>query len=328
MLVWVASRGLTFGFMKTNVVNCLAGSTYWLALICVMAGVVHSENAACLSRTVLVGVSGEPSEGWTAADLKVAVGGKGASIQSVTPAGKPPRVIILLDVSANYDQSTWAAARETVDEFLAGFPFSADLTLVTFDEKVLRVVHETDRAALQGIVGEMFPSGKRESEAGLADAIKQASVGSGAYREGDAEFLVTTGDQIRKETEQVLSQQRAAGIRFFGASFDQSRRYGPDRFGVGMTIENYSPLEAAARASGGGWTWFDMSSPNAVASLQSAATAGKSIAAQVRNYLVLKLQLASPIAKPEKLKIESSKGEKGKTSDRFTTHPQELFPCE
>lgn len=298
-----------------------------LAFVCFLATGLHGEDAVCLSRTTVIGLSGEPSEGLTAADFRVTVGGKAASVQSATPAAGPPRVIILVDASANHNQSTWAATQVLVDEFLAGLPAVADLTLLTFDDKVQHVVHATDRASLQGTWGEMFPSGKRESEAGLLEAIKKGNVSFDGYRQGDAEFLITTSDQTHKETEQALSEQRVAGIRFFGASFDQARRVGPDRFGANMTVENYSPLEAAAKTSGGMWLWFDMSSQDPTASLRSATAGGKSTAVLVQNYLALQLQLTSPITKPEKLKIELVKESKVKAQDRFTTYPRELFPC-
>ncbi|MGO9127266.1 MAG: vWA domain-containing protein [Terriglobales bacterium] len=284
-----------------------------------------------MSHTTLIGMSGansEPSKALTAADFRVTVGGKAASVQSATPAERPPRVVILLDASANHDESTWAATQRLVDEFLAGFHEVGDFTLLTFDEKVQRFVHDTNRVSLQGALGEMFPSGKRESEAGLVEAVRKGSDSLGAYRQGDAEFLITTADQIHKEAEQALSQQRVAGVRLFGASFDQSRRFGPDRFGVDMTVENYSPLEAVVKASGGLWIWFDMSRQDATATVRSVTTAGKSIASLVRNYLTLELRLATPITKPEKLKIELVKGAKVKGQDRFATYPQELFPCQ
>lgn len=256
------------------------------------------------------------------------VGGKTASVQSATLADRPPRVVILLDASANHDQSTWAATQAMLDEFLAGFPEVGDFIVVIFDDKVQRVVNTFDRASLQGTLGELFPSGKRESEAGLVEAIKKGSASFDTHHPGDAELLITTWDQVQKETEQALSQQRVAGIRFFGASFDQTRRFGPDRFGVGMTLENYSPLEAAAKASGGRWIWFDMSGQDPAASLRNATAAGKSISALVRDYVVLELRLVSPITKPEKLKIELVKGPKLKAQDRLPTYPRELFPCQ
>jgi von Willebrand factor type A domain len=307
-----------------NCLICLLGFAGWLPAS------LHAENAPCLPRTTLIamaGANGELVEGLTAPDFKVTVAGKAASIESVKVAERPPRVVILLDASANHDQSTWAATQTLVDEFLAGFPEVADLTLLMFDDKVERVIDATSRRALQGALGEMFPTGKKEAEAGLLEAIKQGSASFGGYREGDAEFIVTTADQVHKETEEALNQQRMAGTRLFGASFDQARRYGPDRFGTGMTLESYSPLEAAVKASGGRWVWFDMSQDPAVTS-RNAMAAGKSIAALARDYLVLELRLASPIMKPEKMKIELVKGAKVKGQDRFAAYPQELFPCQ
>jgi hypothetical protein len=301
-----------------------------LAVACLLTPALHGESNACLSRTTLIGVSGangEASQGLTAADFKVTVGGKTATVQSATPADRPPRVIILLDTSANHDQQTWAATQAMVDEFLAGFPEAGDFTLLMFDDKVERVVHETNRVSLQGTVGEMFPSGKRESEAGLAEAIKKGSAGFDPYRQGDTEFLVTTSDQIQNETAQALNLQRAVGIRLFGASFDQTIRSGPLPFDVYMTVETHSPLDAAARASGGLWIWFDMSRQDTAALLRNAATAGRSTAELVRNYRVLQLQLTSPITKPEKLKIELVKDAR-KAEDRFSAYPRELFPCQ
>ncbi|MFZ0286837.1 MAG: vWA domain-containing protein [Terriglobales bacterium] len=301
---------------------------YLLAVVCLLLTSLYGETDACLARTTLISVSGtNASESLNAADFKVSVGGKIASVQSAKPADRPPRVVILVDASANHDQSTWAVAQALVDEFLAEFPDAGDFTLLRFDDKVEKIVHATNRAALQGAWGEMFPSGKRESEAGLVEALKRGSESLGAYRQGDAELLVVTSDQIHKETEQVLSQQTAAGIRLFAASFDQSRRYGPNRFGLDMQVENYSPLEAMAKASGGMWIWFDMSRQDTTATLQSATTAGKSAATLVRNYVALELRLASPITKPEKLKIDLAKG-KGKAPDRSTTYPREIFPCQ
>lgn len=302
-----------------------------LIVICFLVGVLRSENGGCLSRTTLIGVSGtngEPSKGLTAADFKVTVGGKAASVQSATPADRPPRVIILLDASSSHDQSTWVATQAVLDEFLAGFPEVADFTLLTFDDKVQQVVHETNRAVLQGTLGEMFPSGKRESEAGLVEAVKKAGVSFDVYRQGDAEFLITTSDQIHKETEQALSQQRVAGIRLFGVSFDQSRLPEPLPFGANMKAESYSPLEVAAKASGGLWIWFDMSRQDATASLRSARAVGKGAAMLVRNYFTLDLRLTKPLTKPEKLKIELLKGPRVDAKDISTSYPQDLFPCQ
>jgi hypothetical protein len=306
------------------------GFIWLLITVSFVAGVVHSENDTCLARRTLIAMSGtneEPPKGLMAADFRVTVGGKAASVQSATPADHPPRVMVLIDASANQDQSTWAATEGLVDEFLAGFPGVADLTVITFDDKVVQVVHETDRGALQGRLGEMFPSGKRESDAGLGDAIKKANDSFGEPRGGDAEFLVTTSDQVSKETVQALSQQRAAGVRLFGASFDQSTHPAPLPSDVYMTVESYSLLGAAAKASGGLWVWFDKSRQDATASAQNARAAGKRAATVVRNYYILDLQLAKPLTKPEKLKIELAKSPRGDVKDS-SFYPQDIFPCQ
>jgi len=304
---------------------------YLFVFVSLMGKAFPAENDACLSRATLIGVAGpngEPSKALTAGDFRVTVGGKAASVESAKPADGSPRVVILLDASANHDQSTWATTQALVEEFLAGFSQVGDFTLLTFDDKVQQMVHETSGAALQGTVGEMFPSGKRESEAGLADAVKQGSASFGAYRQGDSEVVITTSDQIQKETEQALSQQRAAGIRIVGISFDQSRRRGPTSFGPGMTVENYSPLEAAAKASGGLRIRFDMSQEDLAASLRRAREAGKEAGMLVRNYVTLDLRLTKPLTKPEKLKIELIKGARIDPKDSATAYPQELFPCQ
>jgi hypothetical protein len=310
--------------MWSNDLNQPNGPMRALIAVCFLASVLHSENDACLSRNALIGVSG--ANALTAADLKVTVGGKAASLQSVTPADRSPRVVILLDVSGNHDQSTWTATQGLVDEFLAGFPEVGDFTLVTFDDGVRREIHETDRASLQGTLGELFPSGKPESEAGLAAALKEASVSFGTYRQGDAEFLVTTADQIHKETVQTLNQQRTDGIRILGASFDQSRRRGPAAFGV-ASVADYSPIEAATKASGGWWIRFDMSSQDPPGILRSVRAAGKEAAALVRNYFVLELRLAKVLTKPEKLKVEIIKSPKIGAKDISIAYPLEMVPC-
>ena len=291
---------------------------------------LHGESNVCLSRTALIGLSaakGDALEGLAAADFRVTVGGKTASVQSAAPASTPPRVIILLDASASHDQQTWAATQSLVEEFLTEVPDTGDFTLVTFDDKVQRFVHATDRSSLQGTVGELFPSGKRASAAGLAEAVRKGSIGFDPYRQGDTEFLVTTSDQIQKETAYALNLQRAAGVRLFGASFDQTTRSGPLPFDIYMTVETHSPLDAAAKASGGLWIWFDMSRQDTAALLRNAASAGKSIAELVANYRVLQFHLTSPITKPEKLKIELIRDAK-KAEDRFVAYPRELFPCQ
>lgn len=302
--------------------------TCLLGFLCFLATAVAGEDRVCLSRTVLTGVSGNSYELLSPADFRVTVGGKAAAVQSVKVPDAPPRVILLLDGSANHDQSTWAATQRIADEFLANFPGSGDFTLVMFDDKVERVVHEMDRATLQGNVGEIFPSGKHESAAGLADAVKQSSVSFGGYRQGDTEFLITTLDRMQKETEQVLGQQITAGIRLFGVSFDESTLPGPPPFGGVTTVKDYTRIEGLAKASGGTWIRFGTSAKDAVALSESAKAAGKSTSALVRNYLIVDLRLASAITKPEKLKIELVKEARGKGEDRFTAYPRELFPCQ
>jgi hypothetical protein len=289
----------------------------------------YSEADSCLFHTTVIAVvkGSAPIEGLTAADFRVTVGGKATAVQSVVPADRSPRVIIFLDASANQDQSTWAITRAIAEEFLAGFPDGGDFTLLAFDDKVQRVVHESNRGALQGALGEMFPSGKRESAAGLAEAVKKAGASLDGPRQGDAEFLITTSDQISKETAQTLSQQRAAGIRLFGVSFDQSTHPAPPPFDLYMTVEDYSPLGAAAKASGGRWIWFDMSRQDATARLQSARASGKTAAILVQNYFTLDLRLDKPLTKPEKLKIELTKSPRIDAKDISTSYPQELFPC-
>ena len=331
LLVRVASRGLIFLTMKLTNLSVPNRAIAVLTAVCFLVGVLHPENNACLSRSTLIGVSGtdgEPVKDLTAADFKLTVGGKPVSVQSATPADRPPRVVMLVDASASQDQSSWAATRAMVNEFLEGFPDVADFTLLTFDEKVQQVIHETDRGVLQGTWGEMFPSGKRESQAGLAEAIKKATVSFGAGRPGDAEFLVTTADQMNKESEQALRQQRAAGIRLFGISFDQSGHPAPVPIDLYMKIEDYSPLGAAAKASGGAWIWFDTTRRDATASLRSATAAGKRAGTLVRNYFTLEVQLTNAITKPEKLKIELIKSSRIDSKDAATSYPQELFPCQ
>jgi hypothetical protein len=297
--------------------------------VCFIGGELYSQGDSCLSRkTVITVANSAPIEGLTAADFRVTVGGKATAVQSVVPEDRSPRVIILIDASASQDQSTWAVTQAIAEEFLAGFPDAGDFTLLAFDDKIQRVVHESNRGALQGALGEMFPSGKRESAAGLAEAVKKAGASLDPYRQGDAEFLITTSDQISKETTQALSQQRATGIRLFGVSFDQSTHPAPLPFDVYMTVEDYSPLGAAAKASGGRWIWFDMSRQNATATLQSARTSGRTAATMVRNYFTLDLRLDKPLVKPEKLKIELIKGTRIDAKDISMSYPQELFPCQ
>ena len=311
--------------------NLRHGLTRLLALACFSAAVLYGENDACLTHTALVAVtgkSGESAEGLTPADFKVTVGGKAATVLSATPADRPPRVVILVDASSNHDQYTWAATQGLVDEFLAGFPDAGDFTLLSFDDKVQRVIHESDRAALQGTMAEMFSSGKRESEAGLADAIRQASASFGAYRRGDAEFLITTSDHISKEAEQALKQQIAGGTRFSAISFDQSRLPDPFPYGGQADVGNYVPLEAAAKSSGGLWMRFKTTHQDPAASLRDARAGGKSIATVERKYLALELKLPSPITKTEKLKVELVRSGKGKAQELFATYPQDLFPCQ
>jgi len=317
--------------MRVNNRSAWNHPIWMLIVVCFLSGTLYPQNDPCQLRRTLIGVSGkngERSEGLTVADFNVTVGGKAASLQSAMLAELPPRVVILVDASANHDQSTWAATRAMVEEFLAGFPEVADFTLLAFDDKLQQVVQQTDRASLQGTMAEMFPSGKRESEAGLAKAVKKASSIFDVYRQGDAEFLVTTSDQIRKETEQALRQQRAVGIRLFGLSFDQSRHPSALPFDLYMKVEDYSPLGAAAKASGGLWMWFDMSGQGGTASLQNARAAGKGAATLVRNYFTLDLRLTKPLAKPEKLKIELLKSPRVDAKDIYTAYPQELFPCQ
>jgi hypothetical protein len=317
--------------MKVNRLSIPNSYIWVLIVIGLLAGTLHSESDMCLARTTLIDVSatnGESSEGLTAADFKVTVGGKAVSVQSATPPDRPPRVVLLVDASANHDQSSWAATQVLLDQFLAGFPGTGDFTLLTFDDRVQQVVHESDRAALQGKLAETFPSGKRESGVGLTEAVKKGSASFDAYRQGDAEFLITTSDQIGNETEQVLSQQRAAGTRLFGVSFGQSRRPDPIPFSLGVTVENYTPLEAAAKASGGRWTWFDASGQDPTASLQRATAIGKRAAMLVRDYFTLNLQLTKPLNKPEKLKIELIKSSRIDAKDGSILYPQELFPCQ
>jgi hypothetical protein len=309
----------------------------WSHVVCVSAIVLlwtaalYGESDGCWSRTALIGVAGtngEESEGLTAADFRVTVGGKTASVQSAVPANRPPRVVILVDVSANQDLPSWATTRDVADEFLTGFPQVGDFTLLTFDDKVERVVNETDRASLQGTVGEIFPSGKRESATGLADAFTQASITLGAYRQGDAEFLITTSDQMQKETEHILSQQKAVGVRLFGVSFDQSTLLGPPPFGGVTTVKDYTPIEGIAKATGGAWIRFGTSGKDPTTLAQSAKAAGKSTSALVRDYFVLELRLATPLTKAERMKIELAKSSKRKADDRFIAYPRELFSCQ
>lgn len=285
--------------------------------------VFHGENLQCPLRAIIVGFT-EPPANLSAADFKASVGGKAVQISSVTSPGGATRVAILVDVSANHDQLTWAATRAMVEEFLAAFPITGDFAMITFDDRVERVALETDRAKAQGALAETFPSGKRESEAGLGAALQKAIESLGAYRLGDSILLVTSSDQISKTTEQLLKQQRIAGTRLFGVSFEQSTRRGTLPFGA-ATVEDYTPLEGAARASGGTWVRFDRSHEDERAALQSARSDGKSAADVVRNHVAIELQQGARLTKPEKLKIEMLKGPKGK---EHVFYPQELFPCE
>ena len=290
---------------------------------------LRGENNNCAQRTTLVAVAtnGEPAEALNASDFKVTVGKKAVTLDSAT-AGGPPRVVLLVDASSNHDQPGWAASQAMMDSFLGQFPDAGVYTLVVFDDKIQRVVNQTSRLGLQGALGEVFPSGKPPSQAGLDAAFRQASTTFGAYRTGDTEFLLTTSDDVYKATELDLEKQRESGFRLFGASFDQTRRRGTLLFGSNTLVQDYTPLQAAARASGGLWIQFDMTQKDQAGTLEMARADGKVAGALARNYWVLKMQVPSASTKPEKVKIETTKNVKGKGQDRLVIYPQEMFPCQ
>lgn len=95
-------------------------------LVLLIAGQVYPQNDECLNRTTVVtilGVKGNNVKGpihptlLTPADLRAKVGGDDAMIESLTHPSGSLRIVVILDIGAGQNKSTWEVTRFILHNF-------------------------------------------------------------------------------------------------------------------------------------------------------------------------------------------------------------------
>ena len=297
---------------------------------------LYSQSVDCLGRSTVITVVGRrdkdqasPIGSLSSEDLRAKVGGKSVAIESVAPRSKPLRVSIVLDIGSGQRKLTWDATRLMIHNFPAHFLEGTEFSLVAFDDRVEQKASlQRGTHALDEFLDALLPSKTKESKTGLYEGLAAGIRTFGTPQLGDTVFLVTAWEDAGNSDEQKATVQwlSAAGIRLFGISFDSSRLPRVAPTGTFVSLTSFTPIEAAARMSGGLWIRSSASGP----ALDMLPKASASVMA---DFYTLGLKLEQPVDKAEEMRIELVKG--GKISlkpnlslkDVVLSYPQALYPC-
>ena len=297
---------------------------------------VYPQSADCLSRSTVITVLGRrgkdeasPTASLSREDLRVKVGGKSVSIESVEHPSKPLRVSVVLDVGSSQSKATWNATRLIVHNIQAEFVEGTEFSLVAFDDRVEQKVSLRRGAhALDEFVDAVSLSKTKESKTGLYEGLAAGIRTLGTPQPGDAVFLVAAWEDAGNSDSQTATVQwlSVAGVRLFGVSFDSSGLPGVIPQQTFVTLRSFTPIEAVARVSGGLWIRASRSGP-------AVDMVPKASASVMADFYTLGLKLEQPLGKAEELRIELVKGSKISPKpnlnlrDVVLSYPQALYPC-
>jgi hypothetical protein len=280
----------------------------------------YPQNDGCLSRSVVMTVRALPRQHVDGpimlkpTDLNARLAEKDVSVESVLRSPNPFRVVVVLDAGAAQTKVTWDASLAIAHDLPSAVPDNTEFSLLTFDSNVQTPTSfKPGPHALDDALAGLSPTKNRESRDALYDALSHAIDGFGGARAGNSIFLITAWEgpaqsvdlrrppDARRDDDKVKPLLRMLSendTRLFGVSFDQSvvHLLGD---GYAMAVSSgLTPLEGAARTSGGLWLRGTGRAP--------AAYAVKATGTAMEGFYTVALRLAQPITEPGTLRVDLS----------------------
>jgi von Willebrand factor type A domain len=246
------------------------------------------------------------------ANFKATYRGKTVGVTSAAANSQPPRVILLLDVSASttVDPTSMVANRDQPDmmvvlsiagDLLSRLPQPTEIGLAIFAEKMERLVSLTSDRNQVVEVTQTLQTTSRDMRArlgggtGLWDAIAESVQMLGSVRAGDAIYAITDGsDNSSSRTPQsVAATLESAGIRFFRVeTMAGPSRARPPNVAERMRVR---ALDEMAQATGGRATALSASDLRERLDLQYRI---------VRNFSRLRVELPEPVRESVDWRLE------------------------
>jgi len=249
----------------------------------------YPQNTACSTRTVVVSAASRSREfhsiwGLKTGNFLVVVDGKPVTVPSVKDRSQSATVIFLLDVGKSQNKAKWMASLRILESLFSEIP-EAEVSLLTFDDKVEESVSLGNRRSRAEALAKLSPSKQKESGEGLIAAVQTSLNVPGGVQAADTLLIITASelDFDRNKRKLLEDQLTSSGTRIFGISLDASHLPAPLPGGISVTVQSYSTIESVVRSSGGLWTRVVPGDPD------GERTATKSIAGLISNSVAVEL---------------------------------------
>ena len=317
-------------------------------LVALALAPTQTQQAGCLERAIPVSISskdGIATPELTIANLEGTYYRHPVTVKAVELAKKPPRVILLIDMSGSMKWRVNAIG-EGAERILESLPLQSEVGLVFFQSEIIPVTLPTsDRKSLLLQVEAL--RNNRQSFKGrtaLRNAVLAGVKMLGTPALGDSLYLISDGGDNQSKTQEgdMERQLEESGIRLFALVLSDGimARIIPEE------IAGPNLLKSAAGNTGG--TAIEAGvAPHIDVSGESGAIAndmrvdfvkkdgtptqlGQDLSQQIRqivNYYRVDVSLPEPVEKPRALKMELIGFDKSRERTLALSYPNTVFPC-
>jgi hypothetical protein len=309
-------------------------------ILLVSCALAHAEQAPCLERTIAVSASASDGTSLTSLDslaLQGAYGGRAVLIKSIKPAGRLPRVVLLIDTSGSMESSE-PAAGVIAEHLVSRLPAETEIGLAFFDSNYHPMVSlGNDRAKVTFLLEALKNrQDYAEGQTALWSAIGEAAKMFGTPSLGDTIYVISDGGDNRSwpHMRDELQALTGSGIRLFAAVL--VRPFGI-RSRTPEELDGHGLIKEAVRTTGG-TLLFDPEAPGGAYSYsldmvekngkptQFAENLNRQVN-QLLNYYRLEISLPEPIHKPQSWRLRLAGDRQPPTEKLQLIYPALLMPC-
>jgi len=305
----------------------------------VFGGSTRAQQPDCTDRIISVSFLNDkllPLPEIMPTDLRAAVRGKPVTVLSIAPDQRPHRIVLLLDSSGSM-RSRWPTTTSLAEALFSEDAGDTQFALMTFGRAVTNTIKFSDgNAAVKHELDVVAQSSYRQTEVQGMSAIRDA-IGSALQlfdhpTSADAIYLVTDGsDNLSKHgpeyTERILA---SSSVRLFVTIVSSWDNSGPAP--ENTPIEGFDSI--AADSGGrllGQIQWNDgkprlTSDSNAEVDLPLDKAFSRLFETISHDYAV-EIQLAAPIKKPERFKMEFSRAARKRWKHSRIIYPELVAGC-
>lgn len=295
----------------------IRNSTYTLLCLLCVAQCANSQEGNCLQRSVVVNAfekHGQILPSLQPHDFRGTFGGKDLTIQSLSRASAPSRVVILFDKSGSMESETKRKVQQfIVSELVQSLPANTQFAVVAFGSRVLETMElGHSRADVLSAVNR-FAASPGKGKTAVRDAQLYASDLLGPAQVGDSVVVVSDGQDNQSKNRMSAVQQAywSKGIRMF--LFEIVDRY----FHDGHSAEE----ELFSTDSGGAYLRIEHPETSEILS------AVRQIGNDLSDFYVLQLGLPQSAESPTLLQLEIVDASGRKRKDVTLTFPKKIRSC-